>query len=143
MAHSNAIISTLVENCFAYNNCPISFIAVRVTPNNVHISEGDQAIVQCEVEYPAEDQPPQSHIYVNDCKMKGYNHPSWIMRIMESDGACVHNANSETTLCHTHTVYINGTAEAHNGRIYCCARLESRVCTNSSKITIVGTSSSM
>ena len=34
-------------------------------------------------------------------------------------------------------MYINGTAEAHNSRVYCCARLGGRMCSPNSTVSVV------
>ena len=113
----------------------IHFYALVVfTPNKVHISNGDQAIVQCVVEFYQEN-PPQTFMYVNDCKMMGFNHPYWITKIMQIDAPCSYTDSSK--LCRTLTMYINGTEEAHNSRVYCCARIGGRVCSPNSTISVV------
>lgn len=104
------------------------------TPNAVHINQGDQGIVQCVVEF-YQNNPPQTFMYVNDCKMMGFDHPTWITRIMQTDGPCSHTDSSR--LCRTLTMYINGTAEAHSSRVYCCARLGGRVCSPNSTVSVV------
>ena len=116
------------------------FTAVYITPSNLHIMKGDQGIVQCEVEYPVADSPPRSSVYINDCKQHWtLNHPSWVTKISESPGECVHSSHSNgQPLCLLTTIYINGTLEAHNSRIFCCARLNTRVCTINSTISVAG-----
>ena len=123
--------------CAVSNKVSASFplyLPVHFTPNHVHISSGDTAVARCEVEY-TEEQPPQAFMYVNDCKMLGYNQPTWITRIVESDGPCDHEENSP--LCHTLTMYISGVMEAHNSRVYCCARLGSRACSRNTTISVL------
>ena len=112
---------------------------MKFIPNKVHIFQGDHTIVQCEVEYNTAQLPPQSFMYVNDCKMLGYNHPTWVTNFMESDGPCAHgNRLSQNSTCHKLTMVINGVDEAHNSRVYCCARLGSRVCSSNSTISVMG-----
>ena len=112
---------------------------MKFIPNEVHICKGKHAIVQCEVEYNPAQQPPQSFMYINDCKMLGYNHPMWVTNFIESDGPCAHgNQSSPNSTCHKLTMVINGVDEAHNGRVYCCARLGSRVCSSNSTISVMG-----
>lgn len=75
-------------------------------------------------------------MYVNDCKMLGYNHPSWITKITQTDSPCSHGDQGSSQF-RTLTMYINGTAEAHGSRVYCCARFGSRVCSINSTIIVV------
>lgn len=101
----------------------------------VYINEGDMAIVQCEVEYDeTQQQPLQCFMYVNDCQMEGFNHPRWIIDITELNAPCTISSSPH---CRILTMYINGTAEAQNSRVYCCARLGSRKCSSNSTVSVM------
>ena len=109
--------------------------AVRFGPKHVYVGAGDQAIVQCVIQYAADEDPPQTYVYADDCKVVGYDDPAWVTSITESDSPCTHQEDS--TLCRRVTMYISGVKEAHGRRLYCCARLGQRSCSLNSTISLV------
>ena len=126
----------------AFDDLIFFLSSVHFIPSMVYVSKGDVAIVQCEVEYDEnQQQSPQCFMYVNDCQMQGFNHPKWIIDITESNAPCtIHKKmTSNSQNCRIITMYINGTAEAQNSRVYCCARLGSRKCSSNSTVSVMQT----